>query len=118
MIHVALSKAQVSKKPPLIHRDYKLRDQDIDWVLIDMSGRYPVSGWAVNKVSKELCFVVRGKGEIILKGDDGSESRTKFFKNDVLLIPPNVKYHWQAKCRLGISCSPAWTSDQHETVED
>ncbi|MCX6758616.1 MAG: cupin domain-containing protein, partial [Candidatus Nealsonbacteria bacterium] len=46
--------------------EYPASDRDINGALIKLSGRYPEKGFAMNKISKELAYVIKGEGKVVI----------------------------------------------------
>lgn len=92
--------------------EYHIEDKDINYCIVDISGRFPVKNWAVNRKCKEMAHVLSGSGILNV---DGVIYNLK--KDDVVLIDINEKYYWEGEMRLGIPCTPAWYPEQHEDVE-
>lgn len=78
---------------------------------IEITGRYPKRGSAVNKKVKELVYVESGKGLVSVNG-----VATPLNKGDVVFIEENELVWWEGKMTLIISCAPAWTKDQYEVL--
>jgi len=113
MKHIKLESAEIFCKSTAKIYEYDLPDKDINWCLCDVDGRFPEKGWALNKVCKEMVFIIEGNGKLVVEG----RGEVTFKKNDLVFVEPNVKYYWMAKARFGIACSPAWYPEQHETFE-
>lgn len=97
--------------PKCIAYEYLHNDKDINVAQIEIDGRYPDIGQVTNKKVKELIFVVEGNGRIVI---DNKED--KITEGDAVLILPNQKYSIEGKLKLVISCTPAWSPEQHEIV--
>jgi len=100
------SKYQNSKN--CIAYEYPLEDIDINCALINLNGRYPVKGRVMNIICKEIGYIIKGSGKIVVEG--------KIYKlkaGDQILIEPNEKYYWQGNMEFVVPCTPAWSSDQH-----
>jgi len=110
MKHIEFKSAEIFEKPTSKVYEYNLPDKDINWCLCDVNGRFPKQGWGLNEKCKEMVFVIKGKGKIVIEG----KGETTFKKNDLVLVEPNVKFYWVAKCRFGIACTPAWYPEQHK----
>lgn len=91
--------------------EYPLKDKDINVAFIEIKGRYPDNGFATNEKVKELVFVVKGKGKIVV---DGKEQILG--EQDALLILPNEKYFFQGNLKLIETCRPAWYPEQHKII--
>ena len=92
--------------------EFPIEDHDIDFAIVKVSSRYPVSGYAVNTISKEIVYVQEGTGKVVV-GDVGYALIT----GDVVLISPNEKFYWDGNMTLHISCAPAFTPEQHIHVD-
>jgi len=88
-------------------------ESEINIAIVSLSGRYPESGCVVNDISKELAYVTKGEGKLILNGDI-----VHLKSGDVVLIEPGEKYFWEGHMTLLLSCTPAWHPEQHRWVEE
>ena len=92
--------------------EYSFNDKDIDLGIATITGRYPESGFCVNVISKELIYVLDGKGKLYLENDC-----VEFEKGDSILIDQNEKYYWDSTyCIVSMSCTPAWNEEQHKLI--
>lgn len=92
--------------------EYPLGDKDINGAIIELDGRYPEKGRAVNTVCKELAYIIDGQGIISTEGTE-----IKISKGDLIFLEPGEKYFWKGKLVMFIPCSPAWYPDQHKEIE-
>lgn len=93
--------------------EYSFKDKDIDLGIVTISGRYPDEGYGVNLISKELIYVIEGSGTLNFKNE-----KIEFSEGDSILIEPNEKYYYDTKyCKISMSCSPAWSIEQHKLVK-
>jgi mannose-6-phosphate isomerase class I len=92
--------------------EYSLGDKDIDFAVIDLKGRYPSKGKVVNKVCKELAFILEGSVILNVDGED-----VQLEKGDEVLIMPNEKYFWNGRCKLLTACTPSWYIEQHKNIK-
>lgn len=93
--------------------EYSFMDKDIDLGVAEISGRYPDQDYGVNLVSKELIYVMEGCGTLNFE-----DRKIEFKKGDAVLIQPNEKYYYETEhCVLSMSCTPAWTPEQHKIVK-
>lgn len=77
--------------------------------MVQINGRYPEKGFAYNEVSKELAFVVSGKGEIIQPAGEN-----KIDIGDVILLQPNERFAWEGKLTIFMATSPKFNPGQHK----
>ena len=92
--------------------EYSFGDKDIDIGVAIITGRYPKSGFCVNLVSKELVYVLEGSGKLFFKNQT-----IDFSEGDAILIENNEEYYWKADyCKVSMSCSPAWSLEQHKII--
>lgn len=93
--------------------EYSFMDKDIDLGIATISGRYPDKGYGVNLISKELIYVIEGSGTLNFKNE-----KIEFSEGDSILIEPNEKYYYDTEyCKISMSCTPAWSMEQHKLVE-
>lgn len=93
--------------------EYSFRDKEIDLGIATINGRYPDKGYGVNLVSKELIYVIEGKGTLNFEN-----KRIEFSKGDSILIEPNEKYYYDTNyCVISMTCTPAWLPEQHKLVD-
>lgn len=92
--------------------EYSFQDKDIDLGIATITGRYPVEGYALNTVSKELVYVLEGEATLYFE-----DRLVEFKKGDAILIEPNDKYYYDTKyAKLALTCTPAWSVEQHKIV--
>ena len=93
--------------------EYSFDDKDIDLGIAIITGRYPDEGYCVNLVSKELVFVLEGNGNLCFK-----DKTISFKAGDAILIGCGEKYYWETEyCKVSMTCTPAWTKEQHRIIE-
>lgn len=93
--------------------EYSFGDKDIDLGIATITGRYPDKDYCVNLVSKELIYVLEGSGKLCFE-----DKIVEFNVGDSILIDNNEKYYWETDyCKVTMSCTPAWTEEQHKLVK-
>ena len=93
--------------------EYSFMDKDIDLGIATISGRYPDGGYGVNLISKELIYVIEGNGILNFENE-----KIEFSEGDSILIEPNEKYYYDTEyCKISMSCTPAWSMEQHRLVK-
>jgi mannose-6-phosphate isomerase-like protein (cupin superfamily) len=87
-------------------------DEHIDFAIVKISGKYPLTGSAMNLQCKELIYVHEGQGTVVV-----NLKPQPLQAGDVILIEPGEKFVWEGELTLHISCHPAFTVDQHVIVQ-
>lgn len=98
--------------PACVAFEYSLPTDEIDSAVIELNGRYPESGWAVNTACTALIHVIRGTGRVC-----GEAGDILLEKDDQLLICPDEKYALEGDMKLLFSASPAWSPEQARTID-
>jgi mannose-6-phosphate isomerase-like protein (cupin superfamily) len=94
--------------PACIAYAYEHKDKDINIAFIEIKGRYPDKGSVLNKVCKELIFIIKGRGKVGI-----NNKKFSIKEGDSVLIQPNQKYFLQGKLDTVVCCHPTWYSEQH-----
>ena len=93
--------------------EYSFNDKEIDLGIATINGRYPDCGYGVNLVSKELIYVIEGKGKLNFEN-----KIVEFSKGDSILIEPNEKYYFDTDyCVISLTCTPAWSPEQYKLID-
>ncbi len=92
--------------------EFQTGNQDINLARIEITGRYPLEGSAVNNTVTELVYVEEGEGDVSINNEVASLK-----KGDVILIEKGERVWWEGGLTLIISCTPAWTSDQYKAAD-
>ncbi|MBU4337939.1 DUF861 domain-containing protein [Patescibacteria group bacterium] len=92
--------------------DYWTGDKDINGAVIELNGRYPDKGRTVNLECKEMAYIIKGSGKIVVEGEE-----IKLNDGDLVLIDKGEKYFWEGNLTMFTSCAPAWNHEQHKEVE-
>lgn len=112
MIYKHFRDTKVFKSPTNTTYEYNIEDKDINYCVVDIDGRFPLHGYAVNRICKEMAHILSGSGKLMIDGESYDLQQ-----DDVVLIEPNERYYWEGKMRLGLPCSPAWYPEQHEEID-
>lgn len=89
--------------------EYETGEGAINMARVEINGRYPIEGSAVNKAVEELIYIENGKGEVHV-----NDNSILLEAGDVVSIHKNEAVWWEGKMKLIIACAPAWTKDQYE----
>ena len=92
--------------------EYPLGDKDINGAVIRLNGRYPDKGRVVNLKCKELAYVIRGSGRVVVENES-----VELKEGDLVLIEPEERYFWEGNLVMFMPCTPAWCPEQHREVE-
>jgi mannose-6-phosphate isomerase-like protein (cupin superfamily) len=92
--------------------EYPMEDPDINGAVGKINGRYPEEGRVVNEVCKELGYVIKGSGRVVIEGRE-----IELKKGDLILIQPGERYYWEGNLKLFMPCTPAWSPQQHKEVD-
>lgn len=92
--------------------EYPLNDPTINGAVIIINGRYPEKGKAYNEVSKEMVYVIKGSGKVVVENKE-----IILNEGDLVLIEPNEKFYWNGNMTLFMPCTPAWNPSQYKEVE-
>lgn len=113
MKHIKLKDAiSRSNSDSCIVNEYPLEENDLDIVVATITGRYPDNGYALNKVSKEIIYVLEGTGIVHFK-----DKKIKYNAGDVILINKEAYYYETKYSKVTISCSPAWNNKDYENIK-
>ncbi|MCK4525062.1 MAG: DUF861 domain-containing protein [Candidatus Andersenbacteria bacterium] len=92
--------------------EYPLGDKDINGAVIELNGRYPDNGRTVNLECKELAYIIKGSGRLVVKGKE-----IELNEGDLVLIEAGEKFFWEGNMQIFMPCTPAWYPEQHREVE-
>ncbi|HUD03959.1 MAG TPA: hypothetical protein VMR73_00510 [Candidatus Paceibacterota bacterium] len=99
----------------VLAREYPMGNPDLNIAEVIIRGRYPEKGWAVNRVSTMMVYILSGTVRIAIKGKR-PETLTV---GDAVEIQAGEEYSLDPDgvVRLLPASTPAWTPEQHQTVE-
>lgn len=92
--------------------EYPSEEKDSNGAVIELVGRYPDKGRAMNTQSKMLVYVIDGVGKIVVESEV-----VELKKGDVVSVESGEKYFWDGHLTLFIASTPAWSPDQYQEVE-
>ena len=115
---IAANQAKVLKFVDHAITEFSFDDQELSLAIAELNGDKVICAaetekpFAVNKVCKELIYILAGEGKIVF------EHKTFEFKvGDALLILPGEKYYWQGQFKAATFSTPAWSAEQHQAVD-
>lgn len=92
--------------------DYWTGDKDINGAVIELIGRYPDKDRVMNLECKEMGYVIRGSGKVVVDDEE-----IKLNEGDLILINPGEKFFWEGSMTIFMPCTPAWNHEQYKEVE-
>lgn len=92
--------------------EYPMEDKDINGAVIELKGRYPDKGRVVNLKCKELAYVIKGSGRLVVEGKE-----MKLNEGDLVLIEAGEKFFWEGNLIMFMPCTPAWYPGQYKEVK-
>jgi len=92
--------------------EFDLGDKNLDGAVVNVSGRYPDNGRAVNEGCKEIAYVIDGSGKIFIEGE-----LFNIKSEDLIVIDKGERFYWDGTFKLFVYCTPAWFSEQHKQVD-
>lgn len=92
--------------------EYPSDGTDINGSVVKLSGRYPTTGKVVNLKCKEMAYVIKGSGSLVVE-----DKEVSLQEGDLAIIEPGEKYFWDGNMTMFVSCTPAWYSEQHQEVK-
>jgi mannose-6-phosphate isomerase-like protein (cupin superfamily) len=91
--------------------EYCMQENEINGAVVKLNGRYPDIGCVTNLKCKELVYILRGTGKLVVDGNEVLLS-----EGDMVLIIPNEEYFWEGRMTLLTASNPAWTFEQHRHI--
>lgn len=93
--------------------EYLMDEPSISGAVSKINGHYPEKGFAVNKISKELVYILTGNGEIVTESD-----KTSFTPGDVIFIDKHELFAWQGNFSMFMVAAPKFDPKQHIIKDD
>ena len=88
--------------------EYPHIDNDLDFAIVKVSGRYPDTKQATNLKCKEIVFIHSGEGTVTINNIPHTLN-----PGDVVMIEAGELFFWQGNMTLYIACTPAFNIEQH-----
>lgn len=89
-------------------------DAPTDIAVIEITGRYPESGWAVNLEVHEIVHITRGFGSVAIMGAELQD----LCAGDIVYISPGKAFAWDGHMELVMACTPPFDPNQYEILID
>ncbi|MEK9143887.1 MAG: hypothetical protein AAB481_04670 [Patescibacteria group bacterium] len=93
--------------------EFEMEEKAISGAIAQINGRYPEKGFVVNKVSKELVFVISGNGYIITPNQ-----KRPIRVGGLVFLDKGETYAWEAKGALTLfmATTPKFDPKQHIVI--
>ncbi len=93
--------------------DIELPTEAANAAEISLTGRYPESGFALNKKSEMIVRILEGSATFQCEGEE-----VRLPEGSTVLVQTDRPYCWipQDYVKLYVISTPPWTPDQHENV--
>jgi len=91
--------------------EYPSDDKGINGAVVELNGRYPDKGRVVNSKCKEMVYIIKGKGSVMIE-----DQKIELKEKDLISIEPEEKYYWEGNFVMFLSCMPAWYPEQYKEV--
>lgn len=102
----------ISPAPRVLIKEYLMPESAISGAIAEISGRYPRTGFAVNKTCKELVYIISGSGNIVTKSQ-----AQKFAAGVSIFIDKNEAFYWQGNFTMYMVTTPTFNSKQHVLIK-
>lgn len=113
MEHVPQSKAEKFEKDSVISWEYSTQSEDMNLALICINGRYPTTGYTLNREADSLVQIITGTG--IIGMADGTI--IELAKHDQIHLRKGDAYFFEGELELVYAATPKWTPEQTEQVD-
>ena len=113
LIHKSEAKAHQNGQACRVY-EYEFPNENVfNNAVVNLDGRYPERGYAINRKCKELIYVMEGAGVVVAGG-----KLQVLGEGDMVLIATGEEYYLVGKMKLLITSVPAWRPDQAENIGD
>lgn len=100
---------------PLDHvviHEYDTHDTAISGATAEIKGRYPERGYVMNKICKEVVYILQGSGKLIMPS-----GTTEFVAGDEIFLDAGEVYAWEGDMVLFMATTPLFDPAQHVEVD-
>ena len=102
---------KIQASPTTAIWEFMMKEQSISGAIAEIKERYPEKGFAVNKVSKELVFVISGNGHIITPNQ-----KRPIRVGDLVFLDKGETYAWVGPLTLFMANTPKFDPRQHIVI--
>lgn len=88
--------------------EFIMEEKSISGAIAEIKDRYPEMGFVVNKVSKELAFVLSGSGYVITP-----TTKRPIGVGDLIFLDKEESFAWEGALTLFMANTPKFDPKQH-----
>ncbi|KKU83402.1 hypothetical protein A2973_04545 [Candidatus Gottesmanbacteria bacterium RIFCSPLOWO2_01_FULL_49_10] len=104
---------KVQASPTTSIWEFTMEEKSISGAIAAIKDRYPEKGFAVNRVSKELVFVISGNGHIITPNQ-----KKPIQVGDLVFLDKRETYAWEGNLTLFMANTPKFDPKQHKISDE
>lgn len=102
---------KIQMSPAATVWEFTIEDKSVSGAIAQIKDRYPEKGFVVNEVSKELAFVIAGKGCIV-----SPIQKHPISVGDLIFLNNGESYVWEGALTLFMANTPKFDPGQHKNV--
>ncbi len=102
---------KIQASPTTAIWEFVMKEQSISGAIAEIKERYPEKGFAVNKISKELAFVISGNGYIITPNQ-----KRPIRVGDLIFLDKDELFAWVGALTLFMANTPKFDPRQHKII--
>lgn len=102
---------KVQASPTTTIWEFAMDEAAISGAVTEIKDRYPEKGFAVNKISKELVFVISGEGYIVTP-----TQKRPIRVGDLVFLDKREIYAWEGNLTLFMATTPKFDQKQHIVI--
>ncbi len=113
MEHIPQSKAEKFEMNNVTSWEYTTQSESMNLALIRVNGRYPTTGYTLNREADSLIQITAGAGTLGMS--DGTITELAMY--DQIHIQKGDAYFFEGELEMVYTATPKWTPEQTEQVE-
>lgn len=88
--------------------EFEMEEKSIGGAIAEIKDRYPEKGFAINKIDKELAFVISGSGHIV-----SPNQKRPIRVGDLIFLDKEELFAWEGALTLFVATTPIFDPKQH-----
>ena len=118
MEHISFSQRESHKHSnECTAHEYSSPTDALDAAVIDLNGRYPEDGFALNRECRALLYVVAKRGRVLSPESTGKDP-IEVSQGSQVYIAPGEAYALEGHMQLLYVSTPKWSPDQAERITE